>query len=197
MHIKTLNCFLKLTSKCCLIYIQATQFLISSVIIIMHTNLTSDVNILNATCDLCSYLQECNTLHGIFVGSACGHHGPYFPDVLFWSVILFFTTFFLSSFLKQFKTKRYFPTKVIVIAFILYMIFTVSILLKVIWFVILGKEYIIFLFSNIPAASLVVLIHKGSWSWFAYPDYCSMATEQVDITLLLFHFHSCGHSILH
>ncbi|OWK02776.1 SLC4A7 [Cervus elaphus hippelaphus] len=33
-------------------------------------------------------------------------------DVLFWSVILFFTTFFLSSFLKQFKTKRYFPTKV-------------------------------------------------------------------------------------
>uniref|UniRef100_A0A8C1ASP1 Solute carrier family 4 member 7 n=1 Tax=Cyprinus carpio carpio TaxID=630221 RepID=A0A8C1ASP1_CYPCA len=38
--------------------------------------------------------------------------GPYIPDVLFWSVILFFTTFFLSSFLKQFKTKRYFPTKV-------------------------------------------------------------------------------------
>ncbi|XP_039199666.1 sodium bicarbonate cotransporter 3 isoform X4 [Crotalus tigris] len=57
-------------------------------------------------------VKECNNLHGIFVGSACGHHGPYFPDVLFWSVILFFTTFFLSSFLKQFKTKRYFPTKV-------------------------------------------------------------------------------------
>ncbi|KAH0627316.1 hypothetical protein JD844_002872, partial [Phrynosoma platyrhinos] len=57
-------------------------------------------------------VEQCNDLHGIFVGSACGHHGPYFPDVLFWSVILFFTTFFLSSFLKQFKTKRYFPTKV-------------------------------------------------------------------------------------
>ncbi|XP_032093106.1 sodium bicarbonate cotransporter 3 isoform X1 [Thamnophis elegans] len=57
-------------------------------------------------------VKECNNLHGIFVGSACEHHGPYFPDVLFWSVILFFTTFFLSSFLKQFKTKRYFPTKV-------------------------------------------------------------------------------------
>ncbi|XP_066483238.1 sodium bicarbonate cotransporter 3 isoform X10 [Tiliqua scincoides] len=57
-------------------------------------------------------VKECRTLHGAFVGSACGHHGPYFPDVLFWSVILFFTTFFLSSFLKQFKTKRYFPTKV-------------------------------------------------------------------------------------
>ncbi|XP_025023874.1 sodium bicarbonate cotransporter 3 isoform X2 [Python bivittatus] len=57
-------------------------------------------------------VKECNNLHGIFVGSACGQHGPYFPDVLFWSVILFFTTFFLSSFLKQFKTKRYFPTKV-------------------------------------------------------------------------------------
>ncbi|NWS43712.1 S4A10 protein, partial [Probosciger aterrimus] len=57
-------------------------------------------------------VPECLELHGVFHGSACGHHGPYIPDVLFWSVILFFTTFFLSSFLKQFKTKRYFPTKV-------------------------------------------------------------------------------------
>lgn len=57
--------------------------------------------------------QECKTFHGVFVGSACSLHGPYIPDVLFWCVILFFTTFFLSSFLKQFKTKRYFPTKVI------------------------------------------------------------------------------------
>nr|XP_025862163.1 sodium bicarbonate cotransporter 3 isoform X1 [Vulpes vulpes] len=57
-------------------------------------------------------VSECKTFHGVFVGSACSHHGPYIPDVLFWCVILFFTTFFLSSFLKQFKTKRYFPTKV-------------------------------------------------------------------------------------
>ncbi|XP_072183667.1 sodium bicarbonate cotransporter 3 isoform X3 [Excalfactoria chinensis] len=57
-------------------------------------------------------VTECLEFHGVFLGSACGHHGPYIPDVLFWSVILFFTTFFLSSFLKQFKTKRYFPTKV-------------------------------------------------------------------------------------
>ncbi|KAM6134813.1 sodium bicarbonate cotransporter 3 isoform 3-T3 [Pterocles gutturalis] len=57
-------------------------------------------------------VSECLKFHGVFRGSACGHHGPYIPDVLFWSVILFFTTFFLSSFLKQFKTKRYFPTKV-------------------------------------------------------------------------------------
>uniref|UniRef100_A0A8B9G3J1 Anion exchange protein n=1 Tax=Amazona collaria TaxID=241587 RepID=A0A8B9G3J1_9PSIT len=57
-------------------------------------------------------VPECLELHGVFHGSACGRHGPYIPDVLFWSVILFFTTFFLSSFLKQFKTKRYFPTKV-------------------------------------------------------------------------------------
>ncbi|OXB77745.1 UNVERIFIED_CONTAM: hypothetical protein H355_013133 [Colinus virginianus] len=57
-------------------------------------------------------VTECLEFHGVFQGSACGHHGPYIPDVLFWSVILFFTTFFLSSFLKQFKTKRYFPTKV-------------------------------------------------------------------------------------
>nr|XP_005297164.1 sodium bicarbonate cotransporter 3 isoform X16 [Chrysemys picta bellii] len=57
-------------------------------------------------------VSECKKFHGVFLGSACGHDGPYIPDVLFWSVILFFTTFFLSSFLKQFKTKRYFPTKV-------------------------------------------------------------------------------------
>ncbi|XP_067266456.1 sodium bicarbonate cotransporter 3 isoform X12 [Chanodichthys erythropterus] len=57
-------------------------------------------------------VKDCRILHGEFVGPACGHNGPYIPDVLFWSVILFFTTFFLSSFLKQFKTKRYFPTKV-------------------------------------------------------------------------------------
>ncbi|XP_036001223.1 sodium bicarbonate cotransporter 3 isoform X10 [Fundulus heteroclitus] len=57
-------------------------------------------------------VSMCKYLHGEFVGPACGHHGPYIPDVLFWSIILFFTTFFLSSFLKQFKTDRYFPTKV-------------------------------------------------------------------------------------
>ncbi|KAM6282125.1 sodium bicarbonate cotransporter 3 isoform 4-T5 [Porphyrio hochstetteri] len=57
-------------------------------------------------------VSECIEFHGVFHGSACGHHRPYIPDVFFWSVILFFTTFFLSSFLKQFKTKRYFPTKV-------------------------------------------------------------------------------------
>uniref|UniRef100_A0A665WTF1 Anion exchange protein n=1 Tax=Echeneis naucrates TaxID=173247 RepID=A0A665WTF1_ECHNA len=57
-------------------------------------------------------VSMCKKLHGEFVGSACGHHGPYIPDVLFWSIILFFTTFCLSSFLKQFKTERYFPTKV-------------------------------------------------------------------------------------
>ncbi|XP_035235722.1 sodium bicarbonate cotransporter 3 isoform X3 [Anguilla anguilla] len=57
-------------------------------------------------------VSMCNRLKGQFVGSACAHEGPYIPDVLFWSVMLFFTTFFLSSFLKQFKTKRYFPTKV-------------------------------------------------------------------------------------
>ncbi|XP_053323970.1 sodium bicarbonate cotransporter 3 isoform X1 [Spea bombifrons] len=57
-------------------------------------------------------VSDCVAHHGSFVGTACYHHGPYIPDVFFWSVILFFTTFFLSSFLKQFKTKNYFPTKV-------------------------------------------------------------------------------------
>uniref|UniRef100_G1TB23 Anion exchange protein n=1 Tax=Oryctolagus cuniculus TaxID=9986 RepID=G1TB23_RABIT len=57
-------------------------------------------------------VSECHEMHGEFVGSACGHHGPYTPDVLFWSCILFFTTFILSSTLKTFKTSRYFPTRV-------------------------------------------------------------------------------------
>lgn len=61
---------------------------------------------------VCVRVQECLDLHGQFVGTACGHHGPYTPDVLFWSAILFFSTFFLSTFLKQFKTSRYFPTRV-------------------------------------------------------------------------------------
>uniref|UniRef100_A0A8C5BGQ8 Anion exchange protein n=1 Tax=Gadus morhua TaxID=8049 RepID=A0A8C5BGQ8_GADMO len=50
-------------------------------------------------------LKECLRQGGRF---SC----RYVPDVLFWSIILFFTTFFLSAFLKQFKTSRYFPTKV-------------------------------------------------------------------------------------
>ncbi|XP_077447501.1 sodium bicarbonate cotransporter 3-like isoform X2 [Stigmatopora argus] len=57
-------------------------------------------------------VSMCKMLQGEFIGAACSNHGPYIPDVLFWSIILFFTTFFLSSFLKQFKTERYFPTKV-------------------------------------------------------------------------------------
>ncbi|XP_030054134.1 electroneutral sodium bicarbonate exchanger 1 isoform X2 [Microcaecilia unicolor] len=57
-------------------------------------------------------VSECRAVHGEFVGTACGHHGPYTPDVLFWSCILFFTTFALSSTLKTFKTSHYFPTKV-------------------------------------------------------------------------------------
>uniref|UniRef100_A0A087YMA1 Anion exchange protein n=1 Tax=Poecilia formosa TaxID=48698 RepID=A0A087YMA1_POEFO len=57
-------------------------------------------------------VTACQDLKGQFIGTACSDKGPFVPDVLFWSVILFFATFFLSSFLKQFKTKRYFPTKV-------------------------------------------------------------------------------------
>ncbi|XP_067287274.1 sodium-driven chloride bicarbonate exchanger isoform X5 [Pseudorasbora parva] len=57
-------------------------------------------------------VKGCVENRGEFLGSACGHHGPYIPDVLFWSVILFFSTVAMSSFLKEFKTSRYFPTKV-------------------------------------------------------------------------------------
>ncbi|XP_051528086.1 sodium-driven chloride bicarbonate exchanger-like isoform X5 [Myxocyprinus asiaticus] len=57
-------------------------------------------------------VKGCLENKGEFVGSACGHHGPYIPDVLFWSVVLFFSTVAMSSFLKEFKTSHYFPTKV-------------------------------------------------------------------------------------
>uniref|UniRef100_A0A8C2B7C5 Anion exchange protein n=1 Tax=Cyprinus carpio TaxID=7962 RepID=A0A8C2B7C5_CYPCA len=57
-------------------------------------------------------VPDCIEKKGEFVGSACGPHGPYVPDVLFWSVVLFFSTVAMSAFLKEFKTSRYFPTKV-------------------------------------------------------------------------------------
>ncbi|KAM9760206.1 electroneutral sodium bicarbonate exchanger 1 isoform 6-T8 [Dama dama] len=71
-----------------------------------HNIVTTEVHWANLT------VSECQEMHGEFTGSACGHHGPYTPDVLFWSCILFFTTFILSSTLKTFKTSRYFPTRV-------------------------------------------------------------------------------------
>ncbi|KAG7250774.1 hypothetical protein CRUP_025026, partial [Coryphaenoides rupestris] len=37
-------------------------------------------------------VDECELFHGEFVGTACGPHGPYIPDVLFWCVLLFFST---------------------------------------------------------------------------------------------------------
>uniref|UniRef100_A0A3Q1BCR7 Anion exchange protein n=1 Tax=Amphiprion ocellaris TaxID=80972 RepID=A0A3Q1BCR7_AMPOC len=57
-------------------------------------------------------VKDCIEKRGEFVGSACGPHGPYVPDVLFWCVILFFSTVFMSAFLKEFKFSNYFPTKV-------------------------------------------------------------------------------------
>ncbi|XP_063070124.1 sodium-driven chloride bicarbonate exchanger [Engraulis encrasicolus] len=57
-------------------------------------------------------VKDCAEKKGVFVGKACGPHGPYVPDVLFWSVVLFFSTVAMSAFLKDFKTSRYFPTKV-------------------------------------------------------------------------------------
>uniref|UniRef100_A0A3Q4AKA1 Anion exchange protein n=1 Tax=Mola mola TaxID=94237 RepID=A0A3Q4AKA1_MOLML len=57
-------------------------------------------------------VKDCIEKRGEFVGSACGPHGPYVPDVLFWCVILFFSTVIMSAFLKEFKFSNYFPTKV-------------------------------------------------------------------------------------
>ncbi|XP_034442087.1 electroneutral sodium bicarbonate exchanger 1 [Hippoglossus hippoglossus] len=76
-------------------------------------DLWSDKNITSSAVPWANLtVTECSNLQGHFVGTACGHHGPYTPDVLFWSTILFFSTFLMSAFLKQFKTSRYFPTKV-------------------------------------------------------------------------------------
>ncbi|KAM4608361.1 sodium-driven chloride bicarbonate exchanger isoform 2-T2 [Polymixia lowei] len=57
-------------------------------------------------------VKDCIEKGGEFVGNACGPHGPYVPDVLFWCVVLFFSTVFMSAFLKDFKFSNYFPTKV-------------------------------------------------------------------------------------
>uniref|UniRef100_A0A8C6PRP2 Anion exchange protein n=1 Tax=Nothobranchius furzeri TaxID=105023 RepID=A0A8C6PRP2_NOTFU len=57
-------------------------------------------------------VKDCVEKRGEFVGPACGPHGPYIPDVLFWCVILFFSTVIMSAFLKEFKFSNYFPTKV-------------------------------------------------------------------------------------
>uniref|UniRef100_H2SFC3 Anion exchange protein n=1 Tax=Takifugu rubripes TaxID=31033 RepID=H2SFC3_TAKRU len=48
-------------------------------------------------------VKDCVEKRGEFVGSACGPKGPYVPDVLFWCVILFFSTVIMSAFLKGFK----------------------------------------------------------------------------------------------
>ncbi|KAK9537559.1 hypothetical protein VZT92_005165 [Zoarces viviparus] len=56
--------------------------------------------------------KDCIEKRGEFMGSACGPNGPYVPDVLFWCVLLFFSTVLMSAFLKEFKFSNYFPTKV-------------------------------------------------------------------------------------
>ncbi|KFP05398.1 Electroneutral sodium bicarbonate exchanger 1, partial [Calypte anna] len=57
-------------------------------------------------------VTECSSLHGEFHGPACGHRGPYTPNIFLWCCILFFSTFVLCSFAKSFKTSRYFPRRV-------------------------------------------------------------------------------------
>ncbi|XP_035995302.1 sodium-driven chloride bicarbonate exchanger isoform X2 [Fundulus heteroclitus] len=57
-------------------------------------------------------VKDCIEKRGEFVGTACSPNGPYVPDVLFWCVILFFSTVIMSAFLKEFKFSNYFPTKV-------------------------------------------------------------------------------------
>lgn len=72
----------------------------------------SQISALLQTICQTSVLQDCIEKRGEFVGSGCGPKGPYVPDVLFWCVILFFSTVIMSAFLKDFKFSNYFPTKV-------------------------------------------------------------------------------------
>ncbi|XP_071620593.1 electroneutral sodium bicarbonate exchanger 1-like isoform X2 [Heliangelus exortis] len=57
-------------------------------------------------------VTECISLHGEFHGPACGHSGPYTPNIFLWCCILFFSTFVLCTLVKTFKTSRYFPSRV-------------------------------------------------------------------------------------
>uniref|UniRef100_A0A8D2LM63 Anion exchange protein n=1 Tax=Varanus komodoensis TaxID=61221 RepID=A0A8D2LM63_VARKO len=75
-------------------------------------NLTVSVSIWICYCTYWGLDDCCGPMLGEFTGPTCGHDGPFIPDVLFWSCILFFTTFILSSALKTFKASSYFPTKV-------------------------------------------------------------------------------------
>ncbi|XP_064079112.1 sodium bicarbonate cotransporter 3-like isoform X11 [Macrobrachium nipponense] len=54
--------------------------------------------------------HECHDIYnGTLVGDRCAH---YYPDVYLLSLILFFGTFLVSFYLKNFKTATFFPTKV-------------------------------------------------------------------------------------
>ena len=53
-------------------------------------------------------LHECEEFGGHLSGVWCN----YVPDVFFFSVLLFFGTYIMATYLKQFKTTPYLPTKV-------------------------------------------------------------------------------------
>lgn len=70
------------------------------------TNKLIDVDGTNAT------QRWCLSAGGTLIGPGC----RFTPDVLFFSVILFFATYFLASKLKGFRTEPFFPAKVRVVA---------------------------------------------------------------------------------
>ncbi|KAB7498207.1 Electroneutral sodium bicarbonate exchanger 1 [Armadillidium nasatum] len=52
--------------------------------------------------------DDCKAINGTMIGEGCLH---YYPDVYTVSLILFFGTFLISMWLKNFKTASFFPTK--------------------------------------------------------------------------------------
>lgn len=57
-----------------------------------------------------SGIKYCVANNGTLIGSGCTE--KYVPDVFLFSIILFFSTYFISIVLKDFKFSPFFPTKV-------------------------------------------------------------------------------------
>ena len=72
------------------------------------TNGTTN-NVTQAPINWTSLSEEmCDKLKGVKIGDGCDNH--IYPDVFFLSMLLFFFTFGIAWFLKEFKTSGYFPS---------------------------------------------------------------------------------------
>ena len=70
---------------------------------------TSPINATTTPINWTSLSEEmCDKLGGVKIGDGCDNH--IVPDVFFLSMLLFFFTFGIAWFLKEFKTSGYFPS---------------------------------------------------------------------------------------